>query len=117
MWLDVMSWLFGSLQMMGFAVGCWLQQWLLGSRKCPVAPVSAIAEDLGSGGGGTDSVVVVFARLRLGIRTSPGPYSGLPRWLPPMVLVRVACFWWPSFGVLQVLLLWSGATRKPCVQQ
>ena len=42
---------------------------------------------------------------------------GLPTWLPPMVLERVASSLWPGFLLRQVLLVWLGCTRNPCDQQ
>ena len=38
-----------------------------------------------------------------------------PRVQPPMMLVRVAAVWWPSFLFLQVAEVWLSATWYPCV--
>ena len=117
-WVDRMISPLGIFTRTPFVTGCTFSLTSWAAAKSPVAPVSSTKVGVGEG----DKLYAVFTVVSLHLIFLPPSRNrqvpvGLPSWLPPLLSSRVASSWWPGFLAQQVLLVWSGWTRYPCVQQ
>jgi hypothetical protein len=97
---------FGNLTANGLLVTFLFKIGAFDNKKCPVQPESTRAVSLFLSRGGvrqSSNVSLLF------LDVAPKSQS-LLTWDPPMFFVLVASRWCPSFGYMQVWLVWVRAT-------
>jgi hypothetical protein len=104
---------FGNMAVSGLVVTDLCKHGAFDNRNCPVKPESTRDVSLCLSWGGvrkSSECSLLF------LDVAPKSQSMLT-WDPPIWFDLVASRWYPSFGYIQVWIVWVRATLSPCYQQ